>query len=427
MYSSLHRIDIVVKRDSGGDLFVQTDHREPSEVEEDLDVSVLFALTRSLVPKRLAKSAGTVRYVCLSPMHPRLAEVVASCGAEAESAGSALDLALYPKSPPSDLADAAFASLGKRVLARENLPVNEQGLRALVESMARQPSLDEDEIGYYTAVVELAAATGEVLRATFGGRWVDDPSGFADVPFMFGLGTDEGSRLNAVGKAIKYFLHGEAESPVYLLRAAEDSHEEAGPLLLTLKPSDWGMRDEMVQEPLAADLEVAGADVPLVAYGHDRPNTFAMIKKDAPDTPALEALREEALRNLREVPVQVEKVELPDLTFHVVYGSYFAGEKILDRTFMQELHGRVGAPLLAAAVPEKGRMFVTSALAPATNMVAFIALANGTYSKNDGGRQICPTVFIVSEGRIVGVAKPGGSEPDPEKKKGFFGRIFGKN
>jgi hypothetical protein len=92
---------------------------------------------------------------------------------------------------------------------------------------------------------------------------------------------------------------------------------------------------------------------------------------------------------------------------------------------MEELHERIGAPLLAAAVPEKGRMFVTSALAPASSMLAFIALANGTYSKNEGGRQICPTVFMVSEGRIVGVAKPG--EPEPEPKKGLFGRLFGKN
>lgn len=425
MYSSLHRVDIVVKREGGGELFVQTDHRTPSEVEEDLDVSVLFALTRSLVPKRNAKSEASVRYVCLETMHPSLVEVVASCGAEAESAGKALDLSAVARKAPADLADAAFASLGKRVLARENLPTSEQGLRALVESMAKPPTMDEDEIGYYTAVVELAAATGEVLRETFGGRWVDDPSGFADVPFMFGLASHDGSRLNAVGKSIKYFLHGEAESPVYLLRAAEDTHEEAGPLLVSLKPSDWGMRAEMVQELLAPELESAGADVPLVAYGHDRPNTFAMIKKDAPDTPSLATLREEALRNLRDVPVQIEKVALAELTFYVVYGSYFAGEKILDQPFMHELHERIGAPLLAAAVPEKGRMFVTSALAPASSMLAFIALANGTYSKNEGGRQISPTVFMLSEGRIVGVAKPG--EPEPEPKKGFFGRLFGKN
>lgn len=46
MYSSLDKIDIVARSPDGRKLLVQTDHREPREIEEDVELSVLFALTR---------------------------------------------------------------------------------------------------------------------------------------------------------------------------------------------------------------------------------------------------------------------------------------------------------------------------------------------------------------------------------------------
>ena len=93
---------------------------------------------------------------------------------EREGARQARDLTAVARQDPADLADAAFATMGRRVMAERGLAVDEGGLTELVEAMARPPALDDDELGHYTALVELAAATGEVLRARFGGRWVRD-------------------------------------------------------------------------------------------------------------------------------------------------------------------------------------------------------------------------------------------------------------
>lgn len=423
MYSSLQRIDIVATREDGRPLLVQTDHRDEDEVDNTLEISTIFALTRLLLPKRSSHAHGVVRYVSMGTLHPELMKVIASCDGEAEAEGAQVDLSDVTREAPQDLADRAFSALGKKVLEREGLPTNEQGLRALCESVLGRANEDEDEIGYWTHVVELAAATGEVVRALHGGRWVDDPDRFSDIPFLLRLGTDDGSMLNLVGKSVKFFHHGEPESPVYLLRAAEDTQLTAGPLLLGLKPSHWGIAGEMACEPLAGHLANSGVDVPLVVYGHDRPNTFALFRKDAEKAHDLAALREEALKNLASIHVEINQVELPSLTFHVVHGSFFAGEKILDEAFMRAMHTRLGVELVAAAIPEKGRLLLTSAVASMETMSAFMAIAKNTYEKNDGGRQVSPTVFLVSEGRIVGVAKV----EAPPPKKGLLARLFGSN
>lgn len=418
MYSSLHKIDIVANGPDGRKLLVQTDHRDPAEVEPEAELSVLFALTRLIMAQR-SEPGGVVRYAAIGGAHPRLVEVVASAGAELEAGTTTVDLSATPRRPLADLADEAFAGLAAKVLAREGATADESGLAVVERSLAGAPSRDDDEIGYWTAVAELAAVTGEVLRAKASGRWVDDPKDYADIPFMFQPAGDTGL-VNAAGKAVKFLQFGDAESPRQLLRALEDRGTPDGPLLPSLKPSTWGARDQTVTEPFVASLDKAGADVPIVVYGHDHPNTFAMMLKDAEATLDLAKLRREALANLASVEVQVQTVDLKSLSFLAVSGSYFAAEKILDEAFMLGLHRRLGAQLLAAAVPEKGHLFVVDATSGPEVITAFMALAQGVFQKNEGGRQLSPTVFLVSEGNVVGVASVG----EPVKKKGFFSRWF---
>jgi hypothetical protein len=424
VYSSLRKIDFVAQAPDGRRHLVQTDHRSPAEIEEEPELSTLFALARILLPQRSlhargdAEGAAVVRYVALGGVHPVIACVVASTGAELEvdGAGSGgVDLAHVATSAPADLADVAFAGLGRRVLERHGLTATEEGLASLerrIGSHGGAPT--EDEVGYWTMVAELAAVTGEVIRATIGGRWIDDEHAYADIPFLFRAG-DEGLSVNAVGKAVKFLAHGDSESPRHLLRALEDRATPAGPLLVGLKPSSWGAKDEMVCEPMVDLGHATGADVPLIVYGHDHPNTFAMFKR-GDSMRDLSAMRTEALANLVSVEIEVEKVVLEALTFWIGHGNYFAAEKVLDVPFMQQMHAHIGE-LLAVAVPEKGRLFMANAVADADEIAGFLALARGVFERNEGGRQLSPTVFLVSEGKIVGVAQPQGSttveEVDP--------------
>jgi hypothetical protein len=434
VYTSLHKIDMVVQDKAGpGKIFVQTDHRDAEEVAREVEISVIFALARTLLPKRMPEAKqAVVRYVCMGKLHPALAEVAAATGAQAEAMGASVALDSVRRRAPADIADEAFASLGKRVLAAHKLAADEAGLAAFEALMKDAPAdpQDEDEIAHWTAVAELAAVTGEVLRAKYGGRWVDDPKDFADIPFLFEPARDAGL-VNPVGKAIKFLKHGAAESPRQLLQLVEDAGAPEGPLLFSLKPSHWGTSGVAVCEPVFPGLEKTGADIPVVVYGRDQPNTFAIFMKDGEREKKLEGLRAEALVNLARVEASVERIDLERLTFWVVQGGYFSAEKILDVAFMQRMHERIKAPLLAAAVPSKGQLLVTSAVARPETVGDFVALARAIYERNEGGRQISPTVFLVSEGKITGVAKAAGErdadgegEAPNKEKKGFFRRLL---
>jgi hypothetical protein len=425
VYSSLHKIDLVAQDKNGpGKLFVQTDHRDAEEVAREVEISVIFALTRTLLPKRMPEAKqAVVRYVCMGKLHPALAEVIAATGAQAEANGASVKLDGVKRRAPADIADATFATLGKRLLAEHHLAADETGLAAFEALMKDAPAKpdDEDEIAHWTAVAELAAVTGEVLRAKYGGRWVDDPKDFADIPFMFEPARDAGL-VNPVGKAIKFLLHGAAESPRQLLQLVEDAGAPEGPLLFTLKPSHWGASTEAVSEPMFPGMEKAEADIPVVVYGRDQPNTFAIFMRDGKREKELDVLRAQALGNLAKLEATVERIDLDRLTFWAVHGGYFAAEKILDVAFMKGLHDRVKSPLLAAAVPAKGQLLVTTAVAQPETVMGFMAIARGIYEKNEGGRQLSPTVFLVSEGKITGLAKATEQAPPKQEKKGFFRR-----
>jgi hypothetical protein len=320
-------------------------------------------------------------------------------------------------------------------MAERGLAVDEAGLTELVAAMAGPPALDDDELGHYTAMVELAAATGEVLRVRFGGRWVRDVAQHSAVPFVFQLAVGNDMRANVVGKVEKYFRFGVIDSPVLLLRGGEDAALDDGPLLFTLKPAGWEPAATLVAEPIATGLEVAGASVPLMVYGHDRPNTFAMLGKDKTGVAPLPTLRAQALRTLAEIEVETERLAVGGIEILVVHGSYFAAEKILDAGFLRRLHGELGCALLAAAVPEKSRLLVTAGVATPRGLAAFLALAKGIHDADEGGRQLSPTVVAIQDGAIVGVltaegASPGPTVPTadaaPPTKRGFWRRLFRK-
>ena len=72
------------------------------------------------------------------------------------------------------------------------------------------------------------------------------------------------------------------------------------------------------------------------------------------------------------------------------------------------------------AIPEKGRLFAMNAAVPPEQTLVFFTIAQGAFERNEGGRQLTPTVFLVMDGVVSGVAAP----TEPAKKKGFFSRLF---
>ena len=110
----------------------------------------------------------------------------------------------------------------------------------------------------------------------------------------------------------------------------------------------------------------------------------------------------------------------------VVSGHFYAAWKILDQSFLRGLHRRLGADLLAAAVPSKGVLLITTEVGP-PGIVGFALLAQTQYRSSGGAPPLSPVVFLITDGKVVGhvgtASGSGGSAPS-SKKRGFWG-LFG--
>jgi hypothetical protein len=281
--------------------------------------------------------------------------------------------------------------------------------------------------------VELAAVAGELLRSQCGGRWIE-VQGLATLPFVFHLapGGESSPRINALGRAERFLKNGERDSLVHLLRMAEDHvnrKEQPKRVLFTLKPPDWAGQDKTVCRPVLEGDKTA-AEVPLLAYGEDMPNSFAIFVKDGARELQMDALHAQALETLKQVEVEVQEIDESEGKLLVVSGHYFAAEKLLDGDFMRGMHERLHSSLLVAGVPRKGLLFVGDVSSPQL-MNGLMAILAAEHAKN-GSESISPTPLIVSEGKIVGVVRsvdkqeePPAATPPEKPRKGFFSRLLG--
>ncbi len=404
MYSSLDRIDIVAQDPaSGARLLVQTDHRGPGEVEETGELSVLFALARVLNARRLGRDDPTpplVRYAVPEQPPAFLLDAIAAAGGELElmaEPGRALPHEGV-RLDPYELADRTFAALARRVLEREQRTLEEPALAALEEALLDDPPGAEDrELEYWIAVLELAALGGELLRQRKGGRWVEDTQELSTVPFVFDCG---GSLYNVITKAQKLIEQGRRESLTHLLRMAEDDDAGEGPTLITFKPPGWPGREQALCRPLLEG--EASARLPLLVYGNDRPSSFGIFLRSPEREQRVEEIHAEALRNLAAVEVQTMELQLDEARVIIVGDSYYAAEKLLDVAFMRGLHARLGAPLLAAAVPRKTTLLVTSAMIPLETMAKFLHLAERKHAEDEPTLPLCAQPLLVQDGLVVG-------------------------
>ncbi|WNG24453.1 hypothetical protein F0U62_10825 [Cystobacter fuscus] len=407
MYSSLDSIDIVTQNEETGRKgFLQTDHRSAAEIQREREVSTLFALTRMLNARQAIESEGgpvDVLYVCSEAPPDFLRSVVTSAGGRVQINDEPVSVYEGPIGLPEELADVAFRGLAFRVAHEREASLDERLLSALEEEYAQQPGVEQDEPGYWTRVVELAAVAGELLRARHGGRWAEAQD-LATMPFAFRLGGEGASpvTVNVVGKAERFLSNGDRDSLVLLLRMAEDQSlvaTEPRPVLFTLKPSDWNARERVLCRPLFD--APARADVPLVVYGEDLPNSFSLFRRGGSRDGEMEALHAQALENLKAISVELEEFGVGRQRMLAVSGHYFAAEKVLDVPFLRAMHERLDSQVLLAAVPRKGLLLLTSALVEPPLAAGFIALCEEQYASQDSA-PISPTPLVIQDGVIRG-------------------------
>ena len=421
MFSSLDRIDIVTQNEETGRKgFLQTDHRPAAEIQRTRELSTLFALTRMLNARRAGESEEVpvdVLYVCLEAPPEFLRGVVASAGGKLQINDEPVSIYEGPIGTPGDVAEEAFRRLAYRVAQEHGAPLDEALLAALESKYTGSASAEEDETGHWTRVIELAAVAAELLREKTPGRWVEEDQ-WSTLPFAFRLGEEgpSAATVNVVGKAERFLRHGERDSLLNLVRMAEDhalQGTRSGTVMLALKAPDWSGRDKVLHRTLFE----AGpqASVPLVVYGEDLPNTFAIFVQDASRAKELDALHAQALENLKDVEVDVSEVEGPSQTVLAVSGHYFAAEKVLDAAFMRSMHERLHSPLLLAGVPRKGVLLLMSGLVAPEVVARFMGFCQQEHH-NPASEPISPTPLIIQDGAVRGFVRADSpSSPPPER------------
>jgi hypothetical protein len=437
LYSSLDKADIAIE-DQGKKVAVQTDHRDSHEILAEIDLSIIFGLTRALNPIRYGKFEQ-VRFTFIAETPPnKLTDALVAAGSEIEvMAGDGTPTILQQSASDEDAmlahASDALSALGREVFARQGLDVSAEGLEQLQQALRGWSADDKEmEIPYWTALIELGAATGELIRELFGGQWVRDPQDFAIIPFMFA--SKDGMLTNVFGKAAKFFEHGDSEAPILLLRSMADRPTEAPkgghPIVFNLRPNDWGAKEFAYFKPVLDSAE----DGLLLALARDMLNSTQTFPNTI-DGLELQAAMTEARAHIAALQVNIEQFDVGELPIVVTTGDYYAGEKLLDEAHMKAMHRRLETGLLLAAVPAKGILMVTNAVTEPAQTLGFAAAVQGQFEGAEHAHQLSPVLYLVQEGRLVGVARPtsadGPTEPlideaDPEPpKKSFWQRLFG--
>lgn len=399
MFSSLQQVDLVVTEEDRT-IAVQTDARTRAQMEEMLDVSVVFAIARALNPIRAASCDG-VRFAFVHDPPERLRQAIAA-------AGSALEVVslgeIVPAAPRDDagltrIAGEALRALGSRILAAYGLDADEAAIELLSAIYAERVGEDGGR-DRWVSVVELAAGVGEVLCRRFGLQWAIDPGFCAMVPMLL---VDGDAMTNVFGKIERFLREGASEAPSGLYRLLSDADRISdGPVMFDLRPRSWGAQSQaLVLGPLIEG--PPEADIPLITLVRDMPSAVATLPADLPED-EIEPLLAEAGANLRRNTAEITAIETP-MPVLVVHGSYYASEMILVPPFMGELSERLSSRLLLAAMPTKGELWVTSALTTADQVAAFTSLVARRLEELSARQRLSSELFLVSDGRLVSVAR----------------------
>ena len=422
MFCSIDKIDLAAKVD-GKPIAVQTDLRSREEILDAPELSILFAMARVVNARAQLADDGhrdaAVHYVVAGEPPPMLREALAAAGGTLSFGETPYEKrGEHSRLEPLDggsahavgmLADRTFKELARRVAARVGVRDLAMALRMLEDQTHADPPSRDDEIVYWTRVLELSALAGELLRVKFGGRWVQ--SDRALVPFGFQVAAPE-AMIFPTNRAQRVVEDGRAESLFLLLSATEETQlrPSAGRLMPSLRDRRDVILDEILWRPVVSD--DAPADLPIIVCGIDGESTFGMLRKEALPKPP-EAALAEAYANLADEEVQLDDVAGGDADARiiVVSGSFYAAEKVLDREFMRSLHDDLGADLIAAAAPARGCLLVGKITDEPVSIARFAELARARYDES-GGRSISPAVLLVSDGRVAGYVR-GPEDRDP--------------
>ncbi len=225
MYTSLNRIDVELEPRDGRVRVVQTDHRDPEEITASRYLSVVFALSRCLIPLRTSEHLSVV-YQCIAEPPDFLREAVKAAGAELWVGD---DMSFFGQTTPVPRVDVAtVGTLLNAAMHELAIAGGFSGSKPLDALLAAEHNFQvfgfpdpADEEGYWRAVVLLSAFVGEALRAPAGGAWEYNPKNPGTFPFTY-RARFQGDRatINPLGKALKFIRRsdGDEQEPSILVK-----------------------------------------------------------------------------------------------------------------------------------------------------------------------------------------------------------------
>lgn len=415
MFANLNQIDIVYQSETGEKVGVQTEHRTTEELAADEARSILFALSRILRPLASNQAPARIEVAFQHPPPARLRSAV-----EAAGASILVDMAVQARlQPPDDaLVDSIAAdcleSIGRALLAKHGLDPTAEGLAKLEQSLETDGFAEWKPELQHTAVLELGAAAGVVIRAMRGGKWARDTY-FAQL-FPFTIDVDD-SRMNIFGRSDRFYSESTSDGPSVLLTTLGNKTKDDAAILPVMRLAGFGASKATRSVPLL-EMDDPPATMPHIYLVEDRPQSVSYLNQDRQED--FEVLLEASLENLARIQISPEHLG-GDLPIYVLEGSFYAAAKILDKRFLRDLAARLKTGALMVAVPSTQAALIAPIM-PVAETIAFVELVQHIYrDETKESYRLSDAIFLATPANgiegMVRLQPPPAEEKPPEPKE----------
>lgn len=390
-WADLDKLAVAKPRTDGRATFVARDDRSAEEIAETRHLSTLVAICRVVrgrfaIKERHAGS-GVVIYATRGVAPSFLVDAVSAAGGIVFD-GAREHTSRAPLATTVQL-DAAFCDLASVVRRRVKERTLAGALDVLEHEVRRRALTPADPVGWWTAIIELTALAGEVVREVRPGRWVEMPNERLPVALELGKGEQlmpaklaqaiaEGSTvsLRSLIDIVKPPPPKPTRAPT--ARPVEDVPGFARPMPLLCDRNAVPL-DRMSWSRLLPE-ELETLDMPVIVYVDDRAEAIAWPQDLGPPTPQLER---SARANLAQQAFELTAMPLPFGKVVIVTGGFYGAEALLDPATMEKVRAELsGTELMLVAVPARGHLVAIDGVIATVDddfQRAFLMMVEGEY------------------------------------------------
>lgn len=405
-WADVDKLSAAKPRADGSQMLVIRDDRARDQIAETKHLSVVVAIARIVVARSaLAQKfggRGSVVYMTSEAPPEFLVDAVTAAGGSIFD-GTRTHSASSPL-PTSVQLDAAFCDLASVVRRRLDARSFSAGLELLEFHLRRALPARTEVERWWTAMFELVAIAGEVIRETRAARWTEAPA----ERLPFGLDLGKGVLLHP-GKLAHTILEGGAGSMRSLLEIAAPRPTGAKPMALLCHRSSVPVAD-LTWEPLVS-ADADDEELPVIVYVEDRGRSIEYPRGPGVPTPELRA---RARANLAKEPVAIDPQSIPGgNTVVIVSGSFYGAESLLVPETMTAVRAELGNPrTLLVGVPARGHLLAIDgerAIVDHDLQMAFVGLVAKEYAAATERDRISREVILYRDRPIGRLDRVSGS------------------